>query len=159
MSPPVSAMMTWANLLADAGDGLQQFELMRPRPKRLGDRRVQLGQRPLDQGQPGQHGLGQLGVAVVEVPCQRLGQLRDLAPHPGPGQVGEHRRVTFPVDHRGQHRPRRHRGDAGRHRGQLDAGVLQHQFQPDAVAGAVAHQLQPVAGQQPQPTDLRWRHE
>ena len=38
-------------------------------------------------------------------------------------------------------------------------GVFQHQLQPDDVAGPVPHQLHPIPGQHPQPTDLRRRHE
>ena len=69
------------------------------------------------------------------------------------------KRVGLAVDHRGQHRPRRHRLQAGRDRGQLDGGVFQHQLQPDDLSGPIPHQLHPVAGQHPQPPDLRWRHE
>ena len=46
-----------------------------------------------------------------------------------------------------------------RDRGELDRGVLQQLLQPDRVPGPVTHQLDPVAGQVPQPADLRCRHE
>ena len=147
------------DLRPDPGDGLQQLDLVLPRLAGLGDHRVQLGQGLLDQVQPTQHRAGQPGVVGVEVPGQRLGQIGDLAPHPALRQLGEPQRIGFAVDHRGQHRPRRHRLQARRDRGQLDAGVLQHQLQPDDLPGPVTHQLHPVPGQHPQPADLRWRHE
>ena len=45
-----------------------------------------------------------------------------------------------------------------RDRGQLDRGILQHQLQPDDLSGPIPHQLDSVAGQHPQPTNLRRRH-
>src|SRR3712207_8976645 len=41
----------------------------------------------LDQLDAGQHAARQLGVLLVEVPGQRLGQGRDLDPHPALGQI------------------------------------------------------------------------
>ena len=65
----------------------------------------------------------------------------------------------LPVDHRRQDRPRRDRLQRRGHRGQLDRGVLEHQLQPHDLPGPVPDQLHPVAGQHPQPADLRRRHE
>lgn len=45
----------------------------------------------------GQHGGQQEGVVVVEVADERLLQLRDLHPHPGPGQLREASGVTLPA--------------------------------------------------------------
>ena len=144
--------------LPDPGNGLQQLDLMLPGPAGLSDDHVQLGQSLLDQLQPAQHRLGQLGMMGLEGSGQS-------SPGPGScaasdlGQIGELNQVGLAVDHRGQHRPRRHRLQAGRDRGQLDGGVFQHQLQPDHLPGAVAHQLHPVAGQHSQPADLWRRHE
>jgi hypothetical protein len=98
-------------------------------------------------------------VAGVEVPGQRLGQRRNLDPHPALGQLRQRPRIPFPVDQRGQHRPH---GDGGQARGddrQLDGSVLEHQLQPHRLPGAVAHQLLPIAGQHPQPAIVCRRHE
>jgi hypothetical protein len=159
MSPPVSADDHLRHLLSHPGNGLQQLNLMRPRLAGLDNDRVQFSHGLLDQIQPTQHRAGQPGMVGVEMAGQRLRQIRDLAPHPTLRQIGQHQRVGFAVDHRGQHRPGRHRLQTGRYRGKFDAGVFQHQLQPDDVSAPVAHQLHPIPGQHPQPTDLRRRHE
>jgi hypothetical protein len=147
------------DLLSYARNGLQQFQLVRPRGERGGEHSIEFGEGVLDQLQAVQHGAGQLGVARVEMPGQRLGQGRDLGAHLAAGQFGQHRRITLAGDQRVQHRPRRDRGQArGDHR-QLDRRVLQHQLQPGGLPGAIAHQLHPVAGQHPQPSDVGRRHE
>jgi hypothetical protein len=60
---------------------LQQLDLMLPRPAGVDNDRVQLRQGLLDKVQPTQHRAGQPGMVGVEVPSQRLRQVRDLAPH------------------------------------------------------------------------------
>ncbi|WP_448622207.1 hypothetical protein [Geodermatophilus sp. URMC 65] len=99
---------------------------MRPGPAGLGDHRVQLGQRVLDQLQAVQHGLRQLGMLLIEVPGQRLDQLRDFDPHLAAGQLGQHGRIALTGDQCGQHRPRGDAGQTGGDRRQLDRGVLEH---------------------------------
>lgn len=94
------------NLLPDPGDGLEQVELVLPRPAGLGDHGVQLGDRAVDVIEPVQESGDQPGVVGVEVSGQRLGQLRNLDPHPALGHLREHPRVAFAGDHRRQHRPR-----------------------------------------------------
>ena len=112
---------------------------------------------------PGPAGPGSTG------PAGRGGR-RSAPPAPGPGPGSSSASCPWPsppapaasrlaVDHRGQHRPRRDRGQRRGHRRQLDRGVLQHQLQPDRLPGPVAHQLHPVPGQHPQPADRRRRHE
>ncbi len=132
---------------------------MRPRRHRRRDRRVQLRQRGLDVVEPVQHRSDQQRMMVVEVPGQRLHQVDPLAAHLPVRQLRHSRRVAVARDQLGEHLPRRDRGHAGRHRGQLDRGVLQDPLQPHRVASAVAHQLHPVAGQVPQPANLRPWHE
>ncbi|MCW2695315.1 MAG: hypothetical protein JWR62_400 [Modestobacter sp.] len=147
------------HLRPDSGNGLQWFQLVRPGLAGCRDHRVELGEGVLGQLQPMQHGARPLGVLVVEVPGQRLDQLRDLDPHLALGHFGEDLRITFAGDQRGQHRPGRDAGQARRHREQLDARVLQHEFQAGHLAGAVGHQLHPVAGRHLQPADVGRRHE
>jgi hypothetical protein len=158
MSPPVSAMITRATCSPTRG-WLQQLQLVRPRPAGLGDHRIERIEGDLHPLQAVQHALRQPRVVLVEAAGQRFGQRRDLDPHAAPGQLGEHLRIPFASDQRAQQRPRRDRGQAGSDRRQLDRGVSRHQLQPGGVLAAVAHQLHPVAGQHPQPADLRRRHE
>jgi hypothetical protein len=80
LSPPASAMNTWSTLRCDAGNGLQQLQLMRPRLARRFGHTVQLLQRVFDQVQAVQDRAGQPGVVLIEVADQRLGQLRNLRP-------------------------------------------------------------------------------
>jgi hypothetical protein len=60
------------------GNGLQQLDLVLPRPARVGDHRVQLDQGLLDQLQPPQHRAGQPGMVDIEMSGQRLSQIRVL---------------------------------------------------------------------------------
>ena len=76
-------------------------------------------------------------VVFAEVAGQRRHQLRDLRPHPGLGHLGQHLRVAFAVDQRGQHLPSRHTEDVGRHRRQLDPGVLEFLLQPLRLPAAL----------------------
>jgi hypothetical protein len=66
----------------------------------------------------------QLGMVVIEAAGQRRHQRSALAAHPSPGQLGEHLGVTLPGDERLQHGPPGDPHDVGRHRPQLDQGVL-----------------------------------
>jgi hypothetical protein len=73
-------MITCATFRPNSGNGLQQLDLVLPRPARFGDHRVQLDQGLLDQLQPPQHRAGQPGMVDIEMTGQRLSQIRDLAP-------------------------------------------------------------------------------
>ncbi len=83
----------------------------------LGVQHRDVGVDPVDTGQ---HLGQQKPVMVIEVAGERLRQLRDLDPHPGPGHLREHLRVAFP----GRSTPTSSPGDTedvgGDHR-QLDA--------------------------------------
>ena len=68
------------DLRSDAGNGLQQLDLVLPWLERVDEHRVQLGQGLFDQIQSPQHGAGQPGMVGIEVAGQGLCQLRDLAP-------------------------------------------------------------------------------
>jgi hypothetical protein len=70
------------------------------------------------------------GVVVPEPAFQRHRQVRDLGPHPAPGQLGQDRAAAFPVDQRLDHRPPGLGGDRGGHRVDLDPGVLEHVAEP-----------------------------
>jgi len=70
MSPPVSARITWATF-TPPGNGLQQLDLVRPRPAGLGDHRIQRRQIGLDRVQPAEDAAGQLGVAGVEAVAEK----------------------------------------------------------------------------------------
>jgi hypothetical protein len=83
---------------------------------------VDLGGEAVDLGQ--QH-RGDLGVVVVELAVERLHQLRPLLAHDAPRQIGQPLGVPLAPDERFHHVPHRHRGDAGRHRCDLDKGILQ----------------------------------
>jgi hypothetical protein len=98
-------------------------------------------------------------VVVTEVAGQRLHQLWDLRAHPGLGHLGEHLRVAFAVDQRGQHRPPGDPEDVGGHRRQLDPGVFEFLLQPLRLSAAFGQQCAPVAGQVSQLPDRLRRHE
>src|SRR3954447_26265914 len=61
---------------------------------------------------------------LAEPPGQRLGQGRHLRPHQPPGVSGEHLRIAFPVDQRGQHRPPRDAEQVPDEHRHLDPGIL-----------------------------------
>ena len=84
--------------------------------------------------------------SASKCPVNACGQVRDLAPHPALRQLGQPQRVGLAVDHRGQHRPGRHRVQAGGDRGELDAGVFQHQLQPDRCPGSGRPSAAPGSG-------------
>ena len=94
-----------------------------------------------------------------EVAGERLLQRGDLAAHHAPGQLGQRLGVTLAVDQRGQHLAARHPEDVGDDHAQLDLRVLQQLLRPLLFRGARRHQVRAVAGEVPQPPDLRWRHE
>ncbi len=50
-----------------------------------------------------QHLTQQERVVIIEVAHERLLQLGDLDPHPGPGHLREHLGITLPSDQRGHH--------------------------------------------------------
>ena len=160
MSPPVSAMITCATFGPTPGMVCSSSIWCAHGAHAAAIDRVQLGQCLLDRGPAGPGSTR---------PAGRGGRRSD-PPAPGPGRgscdrirplaiSASTRASRLAVDHRGQHRPRRDRGQRRGHRGQLDRGVLQHHLQPDRLPGPVAHQLHPVPGQHPQPPDRRWRHE
>jgi hypothetical protein len=86
--------------------------------RRLGERgqlRLDLG---IDRGDvgvealdPRQHARQQEPVMIGEVPVEGLLQPIDLAAHPCPCQLGQHLRVAFAGDQRGQHGPAGHPED------------------------------------------------
>ena len=75
------------------------------------------------------------------------------------GQLGEHLRVTFASDQRGQHRsaggPEQVRDD----RGDLDQGVFEDLLHPLLVPGALGGQYCPQPGQRAQVPDVFTGHE
>jgi hypothetical protein len=95
-----------------------------PGSHRHRDHHVQLGQRRLDVLEPVQHRPDQQRVVVVEVPGQRLGQVRQLAAHLAVRQVRHRHRVGVAGHQLRQHLPRREGRHAGGDRGQLDSRVL-----------------------------------
>ena len=74
-----------------------------------------------DQLEAVEHGARQLGVLGVEVPCQRLDQLRDLDPHLALRHLSQHPRITLALDQRGQHR--RYRDDEQDELGESERAV------------------------------------
>jgi hypothetical protein len=143
---------------ADAGNGAEQLN----RSGERGDLGLHLGVEPADRGTEvidvvEQHAQQQR-VVLTEPALQRQPQVGDLHPHPGLGEVGEHRWVAFAGDQRLEHRAgglaHHIRGD----RVQLDPGVLQHPLQPLDLPGALLGQLLGVSGQVPQPGHHRAGH-
>ena len=108
---------------------------------------------------PGQHPGQQERVVVIEPADERLLAARDLDPHPGTGQVGQHHRVALAGDQCGHHRPAGDPEDVAGHHRHLDPGVLQQLLHPVLLPGPLGDQVDPVAGQVPQPSDRRGRHE
>ena len=98
-------------------------------------------------------------VMVAEVAGEGLLQLAELGAQAAAGQLRQRLGVPLARDQGGQHRPARDPEDvAGDHR-QLDLGVLEQLLHPLLLRGAHPDQVRPVAGQVPQPPDLRGRHE
>ena len=97
MSPLVSARISWATLGPTPGNGLHKFQLVRPGLAGGSDHGVELDERVLDQLRPVQHGPRQLGVLIVEVPGQRLDELRNLDPHLALRQLREDLRIALPA--------------------------------------------------------------
>ena len=90
---------------------------------------------------------------------QRFGQRRDLRAHLAHRQISELRPVALAGDQRLDHRPPRLSQDLRGDRRQLDPRVLEHLLQPlDLGRPSVALGLA-IAGQFPQLTDRRRRHE
>ena len=94
-------------------------------------------------------------VVLPEPALQRHRQVRDLAPHPAPGQVRQDRAAPLPVDQGLDHRPPQLRRDTGRDRIDLDPGVLQHVPQPGDLADPLLGDLRPVADHVPRRLDVR----
>ena len=65
-------------------------------------------------------------VVGIETALQRQREIRDLRPHPAPGQLGQHHPAAFAVDEGFDHRPTRDGGDGGGNRVQFDPRILQH---------------------------------
>jgi len=92
-------------------------------------------------------------VMRAEVAIERLGQLRDLGPQLAFGQPSQRLRVTLAGDQRFDHRPPRLGQHLRRHRGELDARVLEQLLQPRDLAGARVELGLAVARQFPQFAD------
>jgi hypothetical protein len=102
---------------------------------------------------------GAEAVVVGEPSGQRVGEDLPLAPHPGPGQVGQGRGVALSGDQRFDHVPAGAAQDVAGHDRQLDPGVFEQLLQALLLPAPVAGQGGPPAGQVPQPADRRRRHE
>ncbi len=90
---------------------------------------------------------------------ERFDQSRDLGTHPTLRQLSEHHGVAFTRDEHLDHRPARLGPHLRRHRRQLDARVLEQLLESlDLLAPSPDLGLA-VAGQLPQPPDLRRRHQ
>ena len=163
MSMPISAMMTAAAVGPIAGDLVEPGDRVSERGQMLPIWVSTAAMSAFDGVDPGQHPGQQEPVMVVEgaqpQPGERFLQERDLGPHPGPGQLGQHLGVAFPGDQRGHHRPPGDAEDVRGHDRQLQAGVLQQLLHPVLLRGADPDQIDPVPGQVPQPADVAGRHE
>jgi hypothetical protein len=100
----------------------------------LGDQLARAGGQLVDLPGQGvdlvQEHAGELGVVVLELPVQGLGEFLALGAHLADGQVREGLRVPLPGDQGLQHGPHRlgvQRGGDGR---DLDQGALQQLLQP-----------------------------
>jgi hypothetical protein len=145
--------------LTDPRDRAQQAHLLAER----GDHLLDLGVQPLDH--PGQvvdvlqvHPRQQR-VMFTKPSRKRHRKIRELLAHHPTGKPGQHPRVTLPSDQRLHHRPRRHRGDTGGHRVELDSAVFQDLAQPLQLTGARLDKLLAVASHLPDRRDLRRRDE
>ena len=96
---------------------------------------------------------------IGEVAGERLFQHGDLLAHGAPGQLRQGPGVALPGHQRGQHVPPGDAEDVRDHHGKLDLRVLQQLLHPVLLRGPGRHQVGPVAGQVPQPAELRRRHE
>ena len=99
------------------------------------------------------------GVMVAEPAFQRHLQVTDLGAHPAQGQIGQHRTAALPVDQCPGHRQPGLGGDAGGHRVDLDAGVLEHVAEPLDLRRPGLHDLGAVPQDIPGGLDVRGRHE
>ena len=119
--------------------------------------------------QPDEHRFEMIEVVQVQAAHQRMmigepafqrhRQVRDLRPHPSPGQLGQDRPAPFPVDQRLDHRPPGLGGDGGGHRVDLDPSVLQHVAEPLHLRGPRLDDLGAVPDDIPGSFDLRGRDE
>ena len=133
MSAPVSATMTCATFFPTPGMVCNNSIWCGHGRQRLGDDRVQLGQSLLDQLQPPQHRLGQLGMVSLEGSSQRLRQvriLRRICLSRFASCIGSPSIIAVSIA----------RADTvfklDADRGQFDGGVFQHQLQPDRSPGS-----------------------
>jgi hypothetical protein len=94
-------------------------------------------------------------VVVAEAAFQGHGQVRDLGPHLPPGQLGQDRAAALAVDEGLDHRPAGLGGDRGRHRVDLDPGILQHVAQPGDLADPLLGHLGAIAEHIPGGLDVR----
>ncbi|MGH3710519.1 MAG: hypothetical protein ACRDRU_14610 [Pseudonocardiaceae bacterium] len=119
----------------DPGDSPEQPQLLGDRVGYLTDPGVQVLDHPGEVVEVVGVQSGQQRVMVTEAAGTRHGQIRDLGAHHPAGQLGQHARVAFPGDECLDHVPRRERGDAGGHRLDCDAAVLQDCGQPLPLSG------------------------
>ena len=150
---PISAMMTAAAVASDPGDLVEPGGRISERGEVVADLEVDGGDVGVHGVNAGQHPGQQEPVVVVEgaqpQPGERFGQERDLDPHPGPGQIGQHLGITFPGDQCRHHRPSGDAEDVRSHDRQLQAGVFEQLVHSVLLRGADPDQVDAVAGQIP----------
>lgn len=114
----------FGDVLADAGDGLQQLKLADEGEHLLVDPVGQLTDRDGEVVDAFQVEAAQERVVLAEVPGAGLDQRVDLGAHASLGHRGQGVGVAFAVDESAQHGPARDAHDVGGHAGELDARVL-----------------------------------
>lgn len=145
--------------MADAGDGLQQLNLVGKRAQLFLDPRRQFGDRGLELVDAFQVQAAQERMVFCEVADQRFGECGDLGAHAGLGHLGQGVGVAFPADERFEHGPAGDAEDVGRHRRQLDPGVFEFLFQPLGFPAQLMGQGGAVTGEVAQVPDRFRRHE
>jgi hypothetical protein len=145
----------------EAGHRLGLLYLFLVRGQQLVDHRghrVDVGADPVDALQ---HGLEQRGVGGGEElgALQGFFQPGDLAAGGAAGQGGQHPGVAFPGDQVVHDVPAGDPVQVGEHAGQLDRGRFQQLLRALLVPGALAGQVPPVPGVQPDQPELLGGHE
>src|SRR5215216_147046 len=82
-----------------------------------------------------------------EAALERQAQGRQLRPQLALGELGQGGGVCLTLAERAQHRPARGAGQPGRHRGQLDGGVLEQLLQAVGLTRALPDERLAIAGQ------------
>ena len=139
--------------LPDVGDRVEAVTRLGERAHHPAHFRVESGDGQLKVLQVVEGETDEQGVVLREASPEGFPQLGDLLLEPAHGKLGKRLRVALARTERPQHRPSRDAQDVGRHRVELDAGVLERLLDPLALRGVRLGESLAIAREIPQFAD------